>query len=358
MALPDALVALWLELLADGVARPRPRRGSSSPPSASRVSATATWFLRVVFDRVQRRFRDQRRHRARGARRPPAGLGRDHRAPRAARVPRPPRRCCATRCSRSTTCSCRCSRRVGWLVRLGVTVVLLGVDRPGAGPARRCSPLPDRARRRRGGRGVERAVEESRRAARPPGPPPVRARHDRAARQGGPRHRHRRPQLVDERRAAWEQWYDAGRRASAGRRALWHTLAWAVFGAALRRRDRARRRRARRAASATSSSCSPPAAGSRQYVGAAVGELGFLRGIWLDSSQRLAWLEDYAGGHRRATPTSRCPSALDRRHPLRARLVPLPGHRPPRARRRRPHAARRRGGRGRRRERRRQDRRS
>ena len=30
------------------------------------------------------------------------------------------------------------------------------------------------------------------------------------------------------------------------------------------------------------------------YVGSAVGELGFLRGIWLDSAQRLAWLEDFA----------------------------------------------------------------
>jgi ATP-binding cassette subfamily B protein len=40
------------------------------------------------------------------------------------------------------------------------------------------------------------------------------------------------------------------------------------------------------------------AAGSRlsQYVGAAVGEIGFLRGIWLDASRRLAWLEDYAAG--------------------------------------------------------------
>ena len=38
------------------------------------------------------------------------------------------------------------------------------------------------------------------------------------------------------------------------------------------------------------------AAGSRlsQYLGATVGEVGFLRGIWLDSSRRLAWLEDYA----------------------------------------------------------------
>jgi ATP-binding cassette subfamily B protein len=38
------------------------------------------------------------------------------------------------------------------------------------------------------------------------------------------------------------------------------------------------------------------AAGARlsQYVGATVGEIGFLRGIWLDASRRLAWLEDYA----------------------------------------------------------------
>jgi ATP-binding cassette subfamily B protein len=38
------------------------------------------------------------------------------------------------------------------------------------------------------------------------------------------------------------------------------------------------------------------AAGSRlsAYVGATVGEIGFLRGVWMHGSQRLAWLEDYA----------------------------------------------------------------
>jgi ATP-binding cassette subfamily B protein len=38
------------------------------------------------------------------------------------------------------------------------------------------------------------------------------------------------------------------------------------------------------------------AAGSRlsAYIGATVGEIGFLRGIWMDGSRRLAWLEDYA----------------------------------------------------------------
>jgi ATP-binding cassette subfamily B protein len=38
------------------------------------------------------------------------------------------------------------------------------------------------------------------------------------------------------------------------------------------------------------------AAGARLsgYIGATVGEIGFLRGIWMDGSRRLAWLEDYA----------------------------------------------------------------
>ena len=38
------------------------------------------------------------------------------------------------------------------------------------------------------------------------------------------------------------------------------------------------------------------AAGARfsAYIGATVGEIGFLRGFWMDGSQRLAWLEDYA----------------------------------------------------------------
>jgi ATP-binding cassette subfamily B protein len=38
------------------------------------------------------------------------------------------------------------------------------------------------------------------------------------------------------------------------------------------------------------------AAGSRlsAYIGGTVGEIGFLRGVWMDGSRRLAWLEDYA----------------------------------------------------------------
>ena len=38
------------------------------------------------------------------------------------------------------------------------------------------------------------------------------------------------------------------------------------------------------------------AAGARlsAYISATVGEIGFLRGFWMDGSRRLAWLEDYA----------------------------------------------------------------
>jgi ATP-binding cassette subfamily B protein len=89
------------------------------------------------------------------------------------------------------------------------------------------------------------------------------------------------------RREAWDKWH---RPMAAAR---WHSAAWAVFAggyvgaivfvsAGLR--------------------ASPGdvllvlAAGSRlsAYVSATVGEIGFLRGIWLDGARRLAWLEDYA----------------------------------------------------------------
>ena len=46
------------------------------------------------------------------------------------------------------------------------------------------------------------------------------------------------------------------------------------------------------------------------YVGSAVGELGFLRGIWLDSAQRLAWLEDFAAAQNSLVDES-APERLD-----------------------------------------------
>jgi ATP-binding cassette subfamily B protein len=100
------------------------------------------------------------------------------------------------------------------------------------------------------------------------------------------------PRLVRQRRTEWERWYGLVSAARWGS-AVWHTLAWAVFGAGYVG-----------AIVFVSSGLHAPAgdvllvlaAGARlsAYVGATVGEIGFLRGIWMDGSRRLAWLEDYA----------------------------------------------------------------
>jgi ATP-binding cassette subfamily B protein len=98
--------------------------------------------------------------------------------------------------------------------------------------------------------------------------------------------------LAKERRAAWERWYGPVAGARRGS-ALWHALAWAIFGSAYVG-----------AVVFVSSGMGASAAqvilvlaaGARlsAYIGATVGEIGFLRGFWMDGSRRLAWLEDYA----------------------------------------------------------------
>ena len=97
--------------------------------------------------------------------------------------------------------------------------------------------------------------------------------------------------LVAQRREAWERAYAPVAAARWGS-AMWHTLAWALFGVAYVG-----------AVVFVSSGLRSPAAdvllvlaaGSRlsAYIGATVGEIGFLRGFWMDGSRRLAWLEDY-----------------------------------------------------------------
>src|SRR5206468_1889495 len=58
MALPDALIAVWLKLLGEGVLQHERTRLLIAAIGLG-VSATATWFLRTVSTRVQRRFRDK-----------------------------------------------------------------------------------------------------------------------------------------------------------------------------------------------------------------------------------------------------------------------------------------------------------
>jgi ATP-binding cassette subfamily B protein len=98
--------------------------------------------------------------------------------------------------------------------------------------------------------------------------------------------------LVRERRLAWEFWHGPIARAR-WHSAAWHTGAWSIFGLAYIG-----------AIVFVSSGLGASAgdvlltlaAGARlsAYIGGTVGEIGFLRGVWMDSSRRLAWLEDYA----------------------------------------------------------------
>lgn len=98
--------------------------------------------------------------------------------------------------------------------------------------------------------------------------------------------------LAADRREAWERWYrpiSRARWASAG----FQAAAWGVFGLAFIGAI---------VFTSTGIGASAPdvllvlTASSRlsQYVGQTVQEANFLRGIWMDASKRLAWLEDYA----------------------------------------------------------------
>ena len=290
-ALPDALLALWLKLLADGVLAGR-RQLVLLAAAGLGVSAVLTWFLHLVSDRTQRRFRDRvtialESHVA-------------HLQASVATIEHHERpelldRLAVLRnqvfvldhmyMSLFTTC--------GWILRLGVTLALLVSIHPAlALLAVFALPTVLTSSWRPG---VERAAEERGAAAQrlarhlfdtatsaPPG------KEVRATRIGA--------RLVARRREAWERWYGpvaAARSASAA----WHALGWAIFSGAY----------VGAVVFVSSALAAPPgdvllvlAAGARlsAYVGATVGEIGFLRGIWLDGSRRLAWLEDYAAAMR------------------------------------------------------------
>ena len=286
-ALPDALLALWFMLLGRGVIEQRATLVYAAAGGLG-LSATATWFLRTVSTRVQRRFRDR------------IGIALEsHVADLQARVAtiehheRPEYLDLLAMLrdqvfvldhmymSLFSTC--------GWMLRLGVTLVLLASVHPAlvllavfALPAVWTSTWRP-------------AIENK--AAERAGQPNRLARHlftvattasagkeVRVTRIGA--------RLAAARRQAWEQGFAplaAARRSSAA----WHAVAWGIFGAGY----------VGAVVFVTRVLAAPAgqvllvlAAGARlsQYVSATVGELGFLRGFWMDGARRLAWLEDYA----------------------------------------------------------------
>jgi ATP-binding cassette, subfamily B, bacterial len=286
-ALPDALLALWLMLLGKGVLQHRTGMVQGAAIGLA-VSTAATWFLRTVSTRVQRRFRDKvtialESHVA-------------HLQASIATVAHQERPEYLDRLSMLRNqvfvldhMYVSLFSTLGWMLRLGVTMALLASIHPAlillvvfAIPTVLTStwrPAIERAAQERGA--------QTNRLARhlftiattaPPG---------KEMRVTGIGER-----LITERRAAWDRWYGPVSAARWGS-AWWHAMAWAIFGFAYVG-----------AVVFVSSGLHAPAsavllvlaAGARlsAYIGATVGEIGFLRGFWMDGSRRLAWLEDYA----------------------------------------------------------------
>ena len=98
--------------------------------------------------------------------------------------------------------------------------------------------------------------------------------------------------LAARRRTAWERWYGP-LAAARTRSSAWYAAGWAIFALAY---VGAITLVATGAHASPASAILVLTAGARlsSYVGATVSEIGFLRGIWMDGSRRLAWLEDYA----------------------------------------------------------------
>src|SRR5882724_9851370 len=286
-ALPDALLALWLMLLGKGVLEHRPGIVEGAAIGLGESTA-ATWFLRTVSTRVQRRFRDKvtialESHVAQ-LQASVATVAHQERPEYLDRLSMLRNQVFVLDHMYMSLFS-----TLGWILRLGVTMALLASIHPAlillavfAIPT--VLTLTWRPEVERSAQ--ERGAQTSRLARHlftiattaPPG---------KEVRVTGIGER-----LVTERRAAWERWYEPVAVARWGS-AWWHALAWTIFGCAYVG-----------AIVFVSSGLRAPAAevllvlaaGARlsAYIGATVGELGFLRGFWMDGSRRLAWLEDYA----------------------------------------------------------------
>jgi ATP-binding cassette subfamily B protein len=286
-ALPDALLALWLMLLGKGVLETRPGLVLTAAVGLG-LSAAATWFLRTVGTRVQRRFRDKvtialESHVAR-LQATVATIAHQERPDYLDLLDMLRNQVFVLdHMYMSVFATC------GWILRLIVTIALLMSVHPAlmllavfALPTALTAMWRPR---------VERTVQErsaqSNRLARhlftiaTTASP---AKEVRIAGIGG--------SLVTERRLAWEHGYRPIGRVR-WRSAMWHTLAWAIFAGAYVGAIVFVAYGLRAPASGV---LLVLAAGARlsAYIGATVGEIGFLTGFWMYGAIRLAWLEDYA----------------------------------------------------------------
>jgi ATP-binding cassette subfamily B protein len=286
-ALPDALLAVWFKLLGEGLLDRKPGLLAFAV-AALAVSAVLTWLLATISARLQRRFRDKvtialEAHVARL----------QATVPTIAHQERPEYldRLSVLREQIFTLDHMYMSvfATAGWIVRLAITVALLATVNPvlillvvfalPTVAATSWRPAVERTAQERGA--------QSDRLARHLFMLTTTASPGKELRVLGVG-----PQLGERRRQAWEQWYAPVARARSGSSA-WYACGWAVFAAAYVGAI---------AIVAHGPHASAPSAilvltaGARlsSYIGGTVSEIGFLRGIWMDGSRRLAWLEDYA----------------------------------------------------------------
>jgi ATP-binding cassette, subfamily B, bacterial len=286
-AVPDALFALWLKLMADALLAGNQALLYAMLATMA-ASATLTWLLRVITTRQTRRFRDRvtivlETHVA-TLQASVSGLELQERQDYLDRL-------AVLRNQVFVLDHMYVSllNTIGWIVRIVITIALLMTIDPRlvllivfAVPTVLSSAWRP---------GVERQVEEQF------------AQHTRLAEHlfatatsaaaakeirvtGIGRN------LADRRRAEWQRWFTPVARARWGT-AISHSVAWAIFGLGYVgavvfvvvgiHAD-------------VGSVLLILAAGARlsSYVGGAIGEIGFLRGFWIDGSRRLAWLEDYS----------------------------------------------------------------
>jgi len=286
-AVPDALFALWLKLMADALLAGNDTLLYAMLATMA-ASATLTWLLRVITTRQTRRFRDRvtivlETHVA-TLQASVSGLELQERQDHLDRL-------AVLRNQVFVLDHMYVSllNTIGWIVRIVITVALLMTIDPRL-VLLVVFVLPtviSSAWRP----GVERQVEEQF------------AQHNRLAEHlfatatsaaaakeirvtGIGR------DLADRRRAEWQRWFAPVARARWGT-AISHSVAWAIFGLGY--------------VGAVvfvvvgihanvGSVLLILAAGARlsSYVGGAIGEIGFLRGFWIDGSRRLAWLENYS----------------------------------------------------------------
>ncbi len=290
-ALPSVLTPFWLKLLSDGAVA-GDRRDIEIAAIGLAASAVGTWFLMTLSERIQRRFRDRmtivlERH--------VAGLQAN-----AATIELHERPEYLDRLEVLRNQVFVLDHRymsifatTGWIFQLLLVVVLMMTVHPAmvlllvaALPTVLASgwrPGVEQAAQERGASGMrfsrhifEAATDVS---------------ASKEIRIMGAAER-----LAARREEAWQGWYDTVSTARWGS-ALWYTLGWAVFAASY----------VGAVVFVSAGINGTPgevilvlSSGAllARYVTLAVGEIGFLRGIWLDGARRLVWLERYVEAKR------------------------------------------------------------